>query len=543
MLRGILNPGGAGTPPKKPEDEGERPWDVPKADKEKGYFFDPSGLERAADAVKLLDSSPNVLKAYELTKMGEQTKQLEIQERTKAWQAEAERVGIQRLDKENELHRQKLAREMEEKKRAIEYEDKLKRQQQQDMIASQRMLRDEELKKREEAAAREEALKRKTLEYEALMRKETEIAKIKAETEGKIKYERANHALHLEEARVKAREYRETVLESIKVASTAVGAGVWSFLNDKDRLISTAGVLSLVALGVYSAKTGTGVAGRFIESRLGKPSLVRETSRKTLRQLITHPLALAKEALFKKPSKDVLHGIVFHPEMETKMRRLAFTAANTKSNSAPFRHLLLHGHPGTGKTMYAKALAKHSGMDYAILTGGDVAPLGSDAVTEIHKLFDWAEKSRKGLLLFVDEADAFLQKRSEKNLTPEVRNALNAFLYRTGEASSKFMLVFSSNQPEQFDWAINDRIDEVVEFTLPGFAERSRMIKHYFSHYIVSPPEKQGLISKAPNKIEVAESVTDDVLEMSALQTDGFSGREISKLVIAWQAAAYGTPV
>lgn len=25
------------------------------------------------------------------------------------------------------------------------------------------------------------------------------------------------------------------------------------------------------------------------------------------------------------------------------------------------------------------------------------------------------------------------------------------------------MLVYASNQPEQFDWAINDRIDEVCE--------------------------------------------------------------------------------
>lgn len=41
-------------------------------------------------------------------------------------------------------------------------------------------------------------------------------------------------------------------------------------------------------------------------------------------------------------------------------------------------------------------LAKHSGMDYAILTGGDVAPMGKDAVASIHKVFDWANTSRRG---------------------------------------------------------------------------------------------------------------------------------------------------
>ena len=35
-------------------------------------------------------------------------------------------------------------------------------------------------------------------------------------------------------------------------------------------------------------------------------------------------------------------------------------------------------------------------MDYAILTGGDIVPLGKDGVTAIHRVFDWANASRKG---------------------------------------------------------------------------------------------------------------------------------------------------
>jgi ATPase family AAA domain-containing protein 3A/B len=34
---------------------------------------------------------------------------------------------------------------------------------------------------------------------------------------------------------------------------------------------------------------------------------------------------------------------------------------------------------------------------------------------------------------------------------------LNAFLYRTGDQSGKFMMVLASNTPEQLDWAVNDR--------------------------------------------------------------------------------------
>ena len=65
-------------------------------------------------------------------------------------------------------------------------------------------------------------------------------------------------------------------------------------------------------------------------------------------------------------------------------------------------------------------MAAHSGMDYAILTGGDVAPMGREGVSAIHKVFDWSQTSRRGLLLFVDEADAFLRKRA--NVKPNFYN-------------------------------------------------------------------------------------------------------------------------
>ena len=51
----------------------------------------------------------------------------------------------------------------------------------------------------------------------------------------------------------------------------------------------------------------------------------------------------------------------------------------------------------------------------------------------------------------------------------------------------RFMLVVASNQPEQFDWAINDRIDEMVEFDVPSLEERIRMVRHYFEKFVLEP--------------------------------------------------------
>lgn len=271
----------------------------------------------------------------------------------------------------------------------------------------------------------------------------------------------------------------------IRTAGTVLGSGAQALLTDWDKVLAAVGGLSLLALGVYSAKGGTGVASRYIEARIGKPSLVNETSRFSFLDLISHPIKALKR--FKTKASDALQGVILEPKLEERLRDVAIATKNTRQNKGMYRNILMHGPPGTGKTLFAKKLAEHSGMDFAIMTGGDVGPMGKDGVTAIHKVFDWAHTSRRGLLLFVDEADAFLRKRSSEQISEDLRSALNAFLYRTSEQNPKFMLVLASNTPEQFDYAINDRLDEMVEFLLPGLEERERLIRLYFDKFVLQP--------------------------------------------------------
>lgn len=70
---------------------------------------------------------------------------------------------------------------------------------------------------------------------------------------------------------------------------------------------------------------------------------------------------------------------------------------------------------------------------------------------QLHQTFDWAERSRKGLLLFIDEADAFLGRRNDA-MSEGLRGALNALLFRTGDQSRDFMVVLATNRPGQ-PWA------------------------------------------------------------------------------------------
>ena len=60
------------------------------------------------------------------------------------------------------------------------------------------------------------------------------------------------------------------------------------------------------------------------------------------------------------------------------------------------------------------------------------------------------------------------------------------------------------------------------------------MIAMYIEKYLLNPP------GRFARKVQT-EDIGDKEIEQVVQETDGFSGRAISKLAIAWQAAAYGT--
>ncbi|XP_040314310.1 ATPase family AAA domain-containing protein 3 isoform X2 [Herpailurus yagouaroundi] len=521
-LFGIKGPKGEGAgpplslPPAQPGGEGggDRGAGDRPGPKDKWSNFDPTGLERAAKAARELEHSRHAKEALSLAQMQEQTLQLEQQSKLKEYEAAVEQLKSEQIRVQAEERRKTLSEETRQHQARAQYQDKLARQRYEDQLKQQQLLNEENLRKQEESVQKQEAMRRATVEREMELRHKNEMLRVEAEARARAKAERENADIIREQIRLKAAEHRQTILESIRTAGTLFGEGFRAFVTDWDKVTATVAGLTLLAVGVYSAKNATSVAGRYIEARLGKPSLVRETSRITVLEALRHPM---------------------QPSLEARVRDIAIATRNTKKNRSLYRNILMYGPPGTGKTLFAKKLALHSGMDYAIMTGGDVAPMGRDGVTAVHKVFDWASTSRRGLLLFVDEADAFLRKRATEKISEDLRATLNAFLHRTGQHSSKFMLVLASNQPEQFDWAVNDRIDEMVRFDLPRQEERERLVRMYFDKYVLKPA------TEGKQRLKLAQFDYGKKCSEVAHLTEGMSGREISQLAVAWQAMAYAS--
>ena len=361
------------------------------------------------------------------------------------------------------------------------------------------------------AAERQLQFEREKLDVELAVRME----QARIDSESKLKDKRENEDINLRELGEKNQAEKEKVLLLLKESAKIFSEWISQLFGNFENLAVAIGSLLVVVAGVFIAKEGSGLLRQEIARRLGKPDLIRESSRKGFFSYFFAKIS----------TKNEFNDVVLNTRLMEHIRRLAMATKSAHVSRLPLLNAMFYGEPGTGKTMVAKRFAEFSGLDYAIMSGGDIAPLGADAVTEIHRLFQWVASSRRGVLLFIDEAESFLNQRSS-GMSENLRNAITAFLFHTGTASSKFMLVIATNRPGDLDSAIIDRIDERIEFPLPHLGEREQLVKMYYDKFLVSA-DAEGLEAQ---------------LRLTAKQTKGFSGREISKLMMAVSTASrFGT--
>ncbi|CAN7067928.1 unnamed protein product [Brassica rapa subsp. trilocularis] len=485
--------------------------------------FDPEALERGAKALKGINNSAHAKKVFESIKTQEETRQAEFTAKAqefKALQSQAEAA-------ENEAQRtrnQELVKMQEE--------SSIRRE-----VA--RRATEEEI----------QAQRRQTEREKAEIERETIRVKAMAEAEGRARESKLSEDVNRRMLVDRANAEREKWVSAINTTFDHIGGGLRMILTDQNKLVVAVGGITALAAGIYTTREGAKVIWSYVDRVLGQPSLIRESSRGkypwsgSLSRVFSTLRGGGKEAASKNGKG--FGDVILHPSLQKRIEQLASATANTKSHQAPFRNMLFYGPPGTGKTMAARELARKSGLDYALMTGGDVAPLGAQAVTKIHQLFDWSKKSKRGLLLFIDEADAFLCERNKTYMSEAQRSALNALLFRTGDQSKDIVLALATNRPGDLDSAVADRVDETLEFPLPGEEERFKLLNLYLDKYITKtnlkkPGLLQSLFKKDQQKIEV-KGVTEDLLKEAAAKTKGFSGREIAKLMASVQAAVYGS--
>lgn len=396
-------------------------------------------------------------------------------------------------------------------------------------------------------------MKRQTLEYEYQLKASVKQQQLDQEMQQKERHLQRKEAFERDMIGRRATEDRETQKQKIITAVNTVGSQMSTFLQSP-KLLAKAGYLSLLFFGsLYGTRMLFTLMQQRLLARFGKPQLIRETSKLYANNYLTLPFLYARKRVLmgmRRSEKDLLDGVVLDPRLSEQIREISHAVLNRRQHFAPCKNMMFFGPPGTGKTLFAKKLAMQSGLEYAIMVGSDIAPLGTDAVTQLNKIFDWAENQRNGMILFIDEADAFLRDRGDKEMSEEMRHTINSFLYRTGSPSDKVIVVMATNAPDQLDSAVHDRIDEVVNFGLPSISERQTLLYLYLVKYCTPPEsswEKAMFAYRYPRslftgkKLIRLEDVDQECVERIAQETEGFSGREIMKMVVAWYDAAFNT--
>ena len=281
---------------------------------------------------------------------------------------------------------------------------------------------------------------------------------------------------------------------------------------------------TLGTAGVAAGWYGSKVFWRHVERQLMRPKLILESSRKSYYQRLKNFILRRKEEFI---------PMVFNKDLEERLENIVKATRNiTKKlkegkKNIKYRNLLLYGPPGTGKTMFAKQLAKKSGMEFAMMSGSSFAKFvdKGDGMQAMDELFAWAKKS-KGLMIFIDEADSFLSDRSKMSPTSPEFQALNNFLNHTGERSDRFMIVMATNHKHVLDPAMWRRIDDLVEVPLPMEAERGKVLALYRDRILFD--EKQNGTEFAG----VAKKIMNDAkIQEMAKATNGLSNGDLEGII------------
>jgi SpoVK/Ycf46/Vps4 family AAA+-type ATPase len=120
--------------------------------------------------------------------------------------------------------------------------------------------------------------------------------------------------------------------------------------------------------------------------------------------------------------------------------------------------VILHGRPGTGKTLTAEAIAEERQKPLMVISVGE---LGKDASELEAKLVDILEISKLWeAVLLLDEADVFLEARSLHELH---RNAMVGVFLRLLEYHQRVMFL-TTNRVTTLDEAFKSRISIAIKY-------------------------------------------------------------------------------
>ncbi|SDJ61770.1 proteasome regulatory subunit [Halovenus aranensis] len=177
--------------------------------------------------------------------------------------------------------------------------------------------------------------------------------------------------------------------------------------------------------------------------------------------------------------------------------------------------VLLHGPPGTGKTMLARAVANETDATFIRMAGSElVQKFIGEGAKLVRDLFELASEHEPAVI-FIDEIDAIASKRTESKTSgdAEVQRTMMQLLSEMDgfEDRGNIRIIAATNRFDMLDRAIlrPGRFDRLIEVPEPDLEGRTRILEIH------------------TDDMNLADAVD---LEGIAAETEGFTGAELASL-------------
>ncbi|MDP2968102.1 MAG: AAA family ATPase, partial [Deltaproteobacteria bacterium] len=147
------------------------------------------------------------------------------------------------------------------------------------------------------------------------------------------------------------------------------------------------------------------------------------------------------------------------------------------ANTQPPKGILLHGAPGTGKTLLAKAVANESGVNFISVKGPSlISKYVGESERGIREVFKKA-KQASPTILFFDEIDSLVPQRGSSSTDAHVtERVISQFLTEMDgiEELKGVMVLAATNRLDLVDPALlrSGRFDLLLELSKPDEATR-----------------------------------------------------------------------
>ncbi|MGM0398411.1 MAG: proteasome-activating nucleotidase Pan2 [Halobacteriota archaeon] len=177
--------------------------------------------------------------------------------------------------------------------------------------------------------------------------------------------------------------------------------------------------------------------------------------------------------------------------------------------------VLLHGPPGTGKTMLAKAVANRTDATFIKMAGSElVRKFIGEGSRLVRDLFELAEQ-REPAIIFIDEIDAVASKRTDSKTSgdAEVQRTMMQLLSEMDgfDERGEVRLMAATNRFDMLDRAIlrPGRFDRLIEVPEPDQEARAEILRIH------------------TERMALADEIDYEAL---ARQTEGFNGAQLQSL-------------